>query len=175
MLNVLIEENVVINDFKEYLKAEDISADEIYFQNVNDYLMFMWYDFFDNIDTVEEREEAEEEIERIIYKNFNVETDLTEWDFEIQKHSKRILKNLDFEINKTEKTENGASFYLKDKNSDFSCWFDVWKDSSGNYSGDWNKYIFFKDNMQDMVCQKVQEDCSAFVDAFYKCVGKMEE
>lgn len=72
MLNVLIEENVVINNFKDYLQAEDIDINNINFQDVNDYLMFMWYDFFDNIDTVEEREAAEEEIERIIYENFNV-------------------------------------------------------------------------------------------------------
>lgn len=72
MLNVLIEENVVINDFKEYLEAENIQEDNINFEDVNNYLMFMWYDFFDNIDTVEEREAAEEEIERIIYENFNV-------------------------------------------------------------------------------------------------------
>ena len=72
MLNVLIEENVVINDFKDYLQAEDIDINNINFQDVNDYLMFMWYDFFDNIDTVEEREAAEEEIERVIYENFNV-------------------------------------------------------------------------------------------------------
>lgn len=72
MLNVLIEENVIVNDFSEYLRAEDINADEICFQDVNDYLMLMYFDFFDNIDTVEEREAAEEEIENIIYKNFNI-------------------------------------------------------------------------------------------------------
>lgn len=75
MLNVLVEENVVINDFKEYLEAEDIQEDNINFEDVNDYLMFMWYDFFDNIDTVEEREAVEEEIERIIYENFNINTE----------------------------------------------------------------------------------------------------
>ena len=75
MLNVLIEENVVINDFKEYLEAEDIQEDNINFEDVNNYLMFMWYDFFDNIGTVEEREAVEEEIERIIYENFNINTE----------------------------------------------------------------------------------------------------
>ena len=75
MLNVLIEENVVINDFKEHLEAEDIQEDNINFEDVNNYLMFMWYDFFDNIDTVEEREAVEEEIERIIYENFNINTE----------------------------------------------------------------------------------------------------
>ena len=75
MLNILIEENVVINDFKEYLEAEDIQEDNINFEDVNNYLMFMWYDFFDNIDTIEEREATEEEIERIIYENFNVNTE----------------------------------------------------------------------------------------------------
>ena len=75
MLNILIEENVVINYFKEYLEAEDIQEDNINFEDVNNYLMFMWYDFFDNIDTIEEREATEEEIERIIYENFNVNTE----------------------------------------------------------------------------------------------------
>ena len=75
MLNVWIEENVVINDFKEYLEAEDIQENNINFEDVNNYLMFMWYDFFDNIDTVEEREVVEEEIERIIYENFNINTE----------------------------------------------------------------------------------------------------
>lgn len=72
MLNMLIEENVVINDFKEYLEAEDIQEDNINFKDVNDYLMLMYFDFFDNIDTVEEREAVEEHIENIIYSNFNI-------------------------------------------------------------------------------------------------------
>lgn len=75
MLNVLIEENVVINDFKEYLEAEDIREDNINFEDVNNYLMLMYFNFFDNVDTVEEREAVEEHIENIIYSNFNINTE----------------------------------------------------------------------------------------------------
>lgn len=75
MLNVLIEENVIINDFKKYLEAEDIQEYNINFEDVNDYLMLMYFDFFDNTDTVEEREAIEEYIENIIYKNFNINTE----------------------------------------------------------------------------------------------------
>lgn len=72
MLNILISEAEIIENFREYLKCEDIDENNISFEDVNDYLMLMYFDFFDNIDTVEEREAVEEHIENIIYSNFNI-------------------------------------------------------------------------------------------------------
>ena len=76
MLNILISEVEIIENFKEYLKGEDIDENNIFFEDVNDYLMLMYFDFFDNIDTVEEREAVEEHIENIIYSNFNINTEV---------------------------------------------------------------------------------------------------
>ena len=169
-----IKENEIIEDFRNYLKCEDLDEDYIYFQDVNEYLMYMYYEIFDNIDA-EERENVEEYIEQVIYKNFEIECDLSEWDFEIQKEKRKILKNLYFRVEKIEKDKNGVSVYLKDKNSDFYCWFDLWKDKNGEYEGDWNKYIFFKDNFKDMVQKEIQENCDAFEQAFYTSLDAMEE
>ena len=41
MLNVLVEENVVINDFKEYLEAEDIQEDNINFDPLDNMELFV--------------------------------------------------------------------------------------------------------------------------------------
>lgn len=75
MLNILISEVEIIENFKEYLKGEDIDENNISFEDVNDYLMLMYFDFFDNVDTVEEREAVEEHIENTIYSNFNINTE----------------------------------------------------------------------------------------------------
>lgn len=38
-------------------------------------------------------------------------------------------------------------------------WFDVWLDDDGEFTGDWNKYIFTLDNEQDMK-EKAFQDAS---------------
>lgn len=59
-------------------------------------------------------------------------------------------------ILKTEKDANGYSVQL-DFGGGMVLWFDVWKDDSGEITGDWNKYIFFTDNEQDMIEKAFQE------------------
>lgn len=172
MQKLLIKD--IVEDFRDYLKSENIDEDYIYYGDVNEYLSLMYFDIFDNVDTEEEREAAEEYIERVIYANFKVECNLSEWEFEIKKQSEKILKNLKFEAVKI--SDDKTSVYLKDRNSDFYCWFDLWyNEEFDEWDGDWNKYIFFKDNLKDMVQQKVQENCEAFEQAFEIAVEKIRE
>ena len=67
-------------------------------------------------------------------------------------------------INK-EYTEDGASYCIQ-----WPCgmklWFDVWQDDNGDTNGDWNKYIFFTDNEQDMREKAFQDANNAEVGAY---------
>lgn len=72
MCNYLITVSEVIDDFADFLEAHDIDKNNISFHDVNDYLMYMYFDIFDNIEEEEDREAVEEEIENIIYNNFNI-------------------------------------------------------------------------------------------------------
>lgn len=51
---------------------------------------------------------------------------------------------------------DGASYHLQ-----WPCgmvlWFDVWPDENGDVNGDWNKYIFFTTDEQDMKEKAFQE------------------
>lgn len=44
-------------------------------------------------------------------------------------------------------------------------WVDVTDDGSGELVADWNKYIFCKDNEEDMEIKRFQEDCDNFDEA----------
>lgn len=44
------------------------------------------------------------------------------------------------------------------QSGDIKVWVDVWKDSSGETVADWNKFIFFENDREDMRIKKFQED-----------------
>lgn len=67
-----ISEKDVINDFKEYLNDYGIKETQITYEDVNDYLMGIYFDIFDNVESIEDAELIQDEIEKIIYENFNV-------------------------------------------------------------------------------------------------------
>lgn len=96
---------------------------------------------------------------------------MKEFEEKCMKEAKKILKNLDFKIEKItdyNEKERTTSILLKDKNSNFECWFDIWVDSyDGELTGDWNKYIFNLDNSKDLIQKYVQEDAEAFENAFF--------
>lgn len=56
-------------------------------------------------------------------------------------------------IIKVEKSENGNSYQI-DFGDSMVLWFDTYKDSDGELTGDWNKYIFYNNNEDD---QKIKE------------------
>lgn len=56
----------------------------------------------------------------------------------------------------TDKTSVGTSYHI-DFGNNMLLWFDVWEDEGGEITGDWNKYIFFADDEQDMKEKDFQE------------------
>ena len=56
---------------------------------------------------------------------------------------------------KSEKTVDGAS-YLIAWPCGMRLWFDIWE-QDGELTGDWNKYIFFNSDEQDMLEQAFQD------------------
>lgn len=78
-----ISENDIIEDFKEYCFANRINYKyPISYQNVNDYIMYCYYEIFDNLDNYSNgidsmilKDEILSLIEIIIYDNFNIDTE----------------------------------------------------------------------------------------------------
>lgn len=46
-------------------------------------------------------------------------------------------------------TDDGASYRIQWP-CGMTLWFDLWRDGYGDFTGDWNKYIFFTDNEDDL-------------------------
>ncbi len=59
-------------------------------------------------------------------------------------------------ITKTETNENGKSYRI-DFGGGMVLWFDAWKDAEGEITGDWNKYIFFLNDPEDVKIKAFQE------------------
>lgn len=68
----------------------------------------------------------------------------------------------------TEKGPDGNSYRIK-FNKNMTLWFDTWHDESGEFTGDWNKYIFYTTDEQDMKEKAFQENCDNFETALELC------
>lgn len=83
LLNYNISENDIIEDFKEYCFDNRINYKySINYKNVNDYIMYCYYEIFDNLDNYPNgvdsmilKDEILSLIEIIIYDNFNINTE----------------------------------------------------------------------------------------------------
>ena len=53
---------------------------------------------------------------------------------------------------------------LIDTEKGFNVWVDV-TETGGVLTADWNKYIFFLDNEEDVKIKAFQEDCNNFIEA----------
>ena len=53
-------------------------------------------------------------------------------------------------------------------------WVDVTDDGSGELVADWNKYIFYTDNEEDMEIKRFQEDCNNFIEATEEAISYYE-
>jgi hypothetical protein len=49
-------------------------------------------------------------------------------------------------------------------NGEFNLWVDIWEDSSGELTADWNKYIFYLWNEQDVKEREFMADCNNFIE-----------
>lgn len=61
------------------------------------------------------------------------------------------------------KIDDNGSVLVKAKNG-IEVWVDVWE-QSGEFTADWNKYIFHLDNPQDVKIRAFQENCDNFIEA----------
>lgn len=58
--------------------------------------------------------------------------------------------------------EDSGSFLIHSDELGRSLWMDVWTSKDGEIQCDWNKYIFFKNNSNDMEEMRIQGDCEVF-------------
>jgi hypothetical protein len=56
--------------------------------------------------------------------------------------------------------------YLIDFGNNMQLWFDTWLDENNEFTGDWNKYIFYTNDHQDMQEKAFQDanndECGAY-------------
>jgi hypothetical protein len=57
--------------------------------------------------------------------------------------------------------DDTGSVLINDTNSSFSAWVDVWIESK-DVACDWNQYIFYNTDFDDMVKKSVQENADVF-------------
>lgn len=72
---------------------------------------------------------------------------------------KQIVDNMDVYAVKMDDT---YSVLVKDRNSKFEAWMDVWISDRGDVNVDWNKYIFYLYNEDDVFQRDVQDYAEAF-------------
>lgn len=75
-------------------------------------------------------------------------------------------------IIKTEKGANGNSYRI-DFGDGIILWFDTWKTEDGELTGDWNKYIFYTNNEQDMK-EKAFQDAHSDEAGAYNYITALE-
>ena len=61
------------------------------------------------------------------------------------------------------KIDSSGSVLVKAKNG-IEVWVDVWQEND-ELMADWNKYIFYLDNPQDVKIKEFQENCDNFDEA----------
>ena len=82
---------------------------------------------------------------------------------ELEQEAQEIIKNFKPYVIKWEKSENGGSVLIGDKNSDFQAWVDVW--ISGNDVGtDWNQYITYTNDPKEYRDLQVRNDTETVFD-----------
>lgn len=70
----------------------------------------------------------------------------------------------------------GASVLVKDKNSNFSAWVDVWCNNEYNEPDmDWNQYIFHKNNSNDRKQEEIQNNADVADLAFSAALDYVED
>jgi len=79
-----------------------------------------------------------------------------------EENIEEIVENLDPEAVKFEgNSREGFSVLVKDKNSDFSAFVDVYMQGS-DVTSEWNQYIFAKNNSKDMLKSDLQDNAVVF-------------
>jgi len=84
-----------------------------------------------------------------------------EYDKELEEEIDRIVSNYDPIVVKYE--DNGEMFFVlvKDKNSDFISWVDLWEDS-GEITSDWNQMVYNTNNSNDIIKKGVESDPNVY-------------
>jgi len=77
--------------------------------------------------------------------------------FEIEKEIKEIIKNYNPYVIKYEDNGGYFSVLIKDKNSDFKTWIDIWVEQYDILS-EWNQSSYNTNNLNDIIKKGVEDD-----------------
>ena len=163
------------DEYREWLEGksgEEYSYDESWFEFAEEYLGYVYVDaleygasqpYFVEGNDLRIEESNDEPIvfeNKQLTENIGLTIDQVSWDNfdeytdEAKEKILNILNNLDLEVTKTENnSKDFISVCVKDKSSDMSFWLDYDKSED---TFDWNKYIFFTYNNDDMIRRAIQ-------------------
>lgn len=92
-----------------------------------------------------------------------LKTDMLDYKEQTRKQAiKELSEEIPLEIIAV-KIDDSNSVFLQ-TNKGINVWVDVWLED-GEITADWNKYIFYLDNEEDVKIKKFQEDISNFEEA----------
>jgi hypothetical protein len=76
---------------------------------------------------------------------------------------KHIIDNYDPYVVKIQEVDRYFSVLIKDKNSDFESWLDVWvTDTNNDIESEWNQQIYYNNNSNDIIKKEVESDNDVF-------------
>ena len=81
------------------------------------------------------------------------------YEIEASKEAKKIIKKFNPVAVEVDGDKGGYSVLIKDKNSNFQAWVDIWGNGE---EYDWNQYSFSNKTYNDVLQQIIQNDLDVF-------------
>lgn len=97
-----------------------------------------------------------------------------EFNSEIEEEVENIIKNYNPYVVKYEdhKSDKYFSVLVKDKNSNFETWVDLWVED-GEVNLDWNQMTYHKFDSNDMIKKGVESDSDIYSDTYNIVLDKL--
>jgi len=94
------------------------------------------------------------------------------FDTEVKVEVDKIIKKYDPYVLKYEEEGDFFSVLVKDKNSDFMSYIDLWLEH-GDVSSEWNQMSYSTNNSNDMIKKGVENDGDVYTDTFNIALDKL--
>jgi len=117
-------------------------------------------------------------LDKMVAKSREDLTSEQQWEFDIIIEAEKIISNFEPEGIKVEISDKTSfSVLIKDKNSEFEGWVDIYFDTHGaiDINSEWNQYIFNNTNSNDILKQKIQDNIDVYDSATDEALYKLKK